>query len=113
LKRNMHSWWMVVGLRRRWRHKFWKVMVVSSTCWRKRVCRWTLIGFRAYLSICCVQKFGQEIRKGVHIMWPNCCLGKLTQSAVIHSRLSNCKTSGFAAVYLRSVFSGMIRRVNG
>jgi len=36
-------------------------------------------------------------------MWPNFCLGKLTQSAVIHSRLSNCKTSGFAAVYLRSV----------
>jgi len=36
-------------------------------------------------------------------MWPNCCLRKLTQSAVIHSRHSNCKMSGFAALYLRSV----------
>jgi hypothetical protein len=36
-------------------------------------------------------------------MWPNCCLRKLTQSTVIHSRHSNCKMSGFAAVYLRSV----------
>jgi len=93
----------VVGLRRRWRHKFWKVMMVSSACWRKRVCRWILIGCRAYLSICCVWKFGQEVRKGVHIVWPNCCLSKFTQSAVIHSRHSNCKMPGFAAVYLRSV----------
>jgi hypothetical protein len=103
LKRSKNSWWIVVGLRRRWRHNFWKVMMVSSTCWTKRVCWWTLIGFRAYLSVCCVWKFGQEIRRGVHIMWPNCCLGKLTQSAVIQSRFSNCKTSGFAAVYLTSV----------
>ena len=98
LKMNRHSWWMLVGLRRTWRHRFWKVMVASSTCWKKRVCRWILIGFRANLSLCFFWKLGQEIRKGVHIMWPNCCLGKLTQSVMIHSRLSNCKTSGFTAV---------------
>jgi len=113
LKRNRHSSWMVVGLRRRWRHKFWKVMVVSSTCWRKRVCRLTLVGFRAYLSICCVWKFGQEIRK-VSILCGQ--ISVLENWLKVQWFIADFQTARLQAL-LQCIwgqwFSGMLQRVNG